>query len=138
MKNIFASFIALSFLALLLLGCGFGNPFTSKDKATTNSNKTLTDKGIDTVVGEETTGVPECDEVMDMIAAEANNPDDGYVVKAIKGVFLNKLKESIKKAVEENKNKNANATADLAKTCADFKKQLIKYKEEEEKKKTQQ
>ena len=124
-------------LIAAVLGCGSINPFSDKDKKTspTASNKSLTDKGVDTVVGDETTGVPECDEVMDMIAAEANNPDDGYIVKATKALFLNKIKESIRKGVEENKNKNG--TADLAKTCTDYKKQLIKYKAEEEKKKGQ-
>lgn len=132
MKNVTALAAALLLMTLVVLGCGSINPFSEK-QSTANSNKTLTDKGIDTVIGEETTGVPECDEVMDMIAAEANNPDDGYVVKAVKGVFLNRLKEGIRKAVEDSK-KEANGVKDLTKTCTDFKKQLIKYKEEEAKK----
>ena len=122
-------------LIVSVLGCSSINPFSDKGKKTspTASNKSLTDKGVDTVVGDETTGIPECDEVMDMIAAEANNPDDGYIVKAGKALFLNKIKESIKKGIEENKNKNG--TEDLTKTCTDFKKQLVKYKAEEEEKK---
>ena len=135
MKNTILVIIASAILLAVGLGCGLADRFTSSNKA--NSNKTLTDKGVDTVVGDETTGVPECDEVMDMIAAEANNPDDGYIVKATKALFLNKIKESIRKSVEESKNKNKNSTADLAKTCTDYKKQLIKYKAEEEKKKGQ-
>lgn len=139
MKNkIFALAAALILLAAVL-GCGSLNPLSSKGGTSpTPSNKTLTDKGIDIAVGEESTGVPECDEVMDMIAVEANNPDDGYVVKAIKATFLNRIKEGIKKAIEENKNKNADNKADIAKTCRDFKDQLIKYKAEEQKKKESQ
>ena len=136
MKNTLVALLALSFVMTVALACGGINPFSdSKNRSNPASNKSLTDKGVDGIVGEETTGVPECDEVMDMIAAEANNPDDNFVTKAIKATFLNKIKESIKKAIEDNKNKNANANADIAKTCTDFKKQLIKYKAEEEEKK---
>jgi len=137
MRNKFAIIMVLALLMTAVLGCSSINPFSDKGKSSSPSasNKSLTDKGVDTVVGDETTGVPECDEVMDMIAAEANNPDDGYIVKATKALFLNKLKESIRKSIEETKNENKNATADLAKTCADYKKQLEKYKAEEERKK---
>lgn len=131
MKNTIFASLAFTILLLTVIGCSSINPFADKSSQT-SSNKTLTDKGVDAVVGEETTGVPECDEAMDMIASELNNPDDGYIVKAGKALVLNRIKESIKKAVEENKNKNS--TADLVKTCADFKKQMVKAKEEEEKK----
>src|SRR5258706_8078840 len=131
MRNTFLISIDCALLLAVGLGCGLADRIqksvTGSDKA--NANKTSTD------VSEETTGIPECDEVMDMIAAEANNPDDGYIVKATKALFLNKLKESIRKSIEENKNKNG--TADLAKTCTDYKKQLLKYKAEEDKKKAQ-
>lgn len=134
MKNLILASSALLLLTLVVLGCGSINPFSDKAKSNANqaSNKTLTDKGVDTVVGEETTGVPECDEVMNMLAAEANNPDDNFVTKAVKATFLNKIKESIRKSVEENKNKNG--TADLAKTCKQFKAELEKYKAEEKNK----
>ena len=137
MKNKLFALLALSMLVAVVLGCGSINPFSSKSKSnsSTGSNKSLTDKGVDTVVGDETTGIPECDEVMDMISAETNNPDDNFVTKAIKATFLNKIKSEIKKAIDENKNKNKNGTTDIAKTCTDFKKQLIKYKAEEEEKK---
>ncbi|MEO6655570.1 MAG: hypothetical protein ABIO36_05765 [Pyrinomonadaceae bacterium] len=133
MKNL----LAILFLLSVGLGCGMVDRIqkTYTGPANTNSNKTLTDKGVDTVVGDATTGVPECDEVMEMLAAEANNPDDNFVTKAIKATFLNKIKGSLKKSIDENKNKNG--TADLAKTCTDFKRQLEKYKAEEEKKKNQ-
>ncbi len=137
MKNKFAITLVCTILIAAVLGCGM-NPFKDKSKAgnAPGSNKSLTDKGVDTVVGEETTGVPECDEVFDLITQETNNPDDGYIVKATKALFLNKIKESIKKSIDESKNKNG--TADIAKTCVEYKKQIIKYKEEEEQKKKSQ
>lgn len=129
--------IALGLLALLaiifVLGCGLVDRIqkTATGPETANSNKTLTDKAVDTTVGESKIGVAECDEVMDMLAAEANNPDDGFVTKAVKATFLNKIRDAIKRSVEENKNDKA----ELAKNCLEFKTQLQKYKAEQEAKK---
>jgi hypothetical protein len=111
------------------MGCGFVERLqrTESGSNAPNSNKTITDKAVDTTVGESKIGVPECDEVMDMLAAEANNPDDGFVTKAVKATFLNKLKEAIKQSIEENKGDPVK----LAKTCRDFKSQLQKYKSEQ-------
>lgn len=136
MKNKFAFTLTCAILLAAILGCRSISPFSSNSRTNGNqaSNKTLTDKGVDIAIGDETTGIPECDEVMDMIAAEVNNPDDGYIVKATKGLFMNKIKESIRTSIEENKNQNSKSTADLAKTCTDYKKQLIKYKTEEDQK----
>lgn len=134
MKNSFAVIVSSIILLSAGLGCGMidrvQKTVTGTDNA--NSNKTLTDKAVDTAVGEEKIGVPECDEVMDMLSAEANNPDDNFVTKAVKATVLNKIKESIKKSVEENKNDKV----ELAKNCREFKTQLEKYKAEEETKKT--
>lgn len=133
MKNKFAVvFIAVTSF-LTVVGCSSFNPFADRGKGSNarTENKTLTDKVVDTAVGEQKIGVPECDEVMDMLAAEANNPDDNFVTKAVKGTFLNKIKESIKKSVDEKKGD----TKELAKSCREFKSQLEKYKAEEEQKK---
>lgn len=131
MKNRITAITALSFILTVGLGCGIVDRIqesTTGSNTVTNSNKTLGDKAVDTAVGESKIGVPECDEVMDMLAAEANNPDDGYVVKAIKATFLNNIRESIRKSVEENKNDKA----ELAKNCREFKAQLIKFKAEQD------
>ena len=120
-----------SVILLAVMGCGFVERLQSSESGSNtaaNSNKTLTDRAVDTTVGESKIGVPECDEVMEMLAAEANNPDDGFVTKAVKATFLNKIKEAIKQAVEQNKNDKA----ELAKTCSEFKTQLQKYKAEQE------
>ncbi len=132
MKNKIGLIIVLAILGALVIGCSSINPFSEKKtgSASNASNKTLTDKAVDTAVGEQKIGVPECDEVMDMLAAEANNPDDNFVSKAIKATFLNKIKESIKKSVEENKTDKA----EMAKNCREFKTELEKFKAEEKKK----
>jgi hypothetical protein len=138
MKNRSAIVLVVFLLLLSALGCSSLNPLSGKtEKAPTPTpaaspgDKTLTDKTVDSTVGDEKIGVPECDEVMDMITAEANNPDDNYIVKAGKALFFNRIKESIRESVEKNKNDRE----ELAKNCRDYKVQLVKYKAEEDQKK---
>lgn len=127
MRNTIFASLAFTILLLTALGCSSINPFAEKS-APTNSNKTLTDKAVDTAVGEEKIGIQECDEVIDAITSELNNPDDNFITKAGKAVVLNKIKESIKTSVEENKGNKA----EIAKNCREFKKELDKFKSEQD------
>ena len=129
MKNKGQFTAALAFMLAVSLGCGlFGrSEKTASEPESGNSNKTLTDKAVDKTVGETKIGVPECDEVMDAITEELNNSDDNFVAKAIKATFLNRIKDSIRKSVEENKSD----IVEMAKTCREFKTQFEKYKAEE-------
>lgn len=131
MKNQFAIILPCALLVAVVLGCSAINPFSDKAASNTASNKSLTDKAVDKTVGEEKIGIPECDEVMDLLTAEANNPDDNFVIKAAKGVFINKIKETIRRSIEENKTDKAR----MAKDCKQAKAELEKYKAEEANKK---
>ncbi|MBP9665371.1 MAG: hypothetical protein KBD94_12195 [Pyrinomonadaceae bacterium] len=128
MKNNIALTSALIVIVFTVLGCGL---LGSSDKSKTNtaSNKSISDKALDTAVGEEKIGIPECDEVMDMLGSYADNPDDGYVVKAGKRLFVNKIRETIKKSIEDNKGDKAT----IAKNCRDAKVELEKAKTEYDK-----
>lgn len=107
----------------LVAGCSsIGKSLSGGSGSGANANRPAAISTRD--ASEETTGVPECDEVMNMLSAEANNPDDGYIAKAIKATFLNKIRENVKKSIEENKTDKV----ELAKNCRDFKAQLEKYK----------
>ena len=136
MKNKFAGIVVFSILLTVSLGCSFFNRDQKVNSGPDNANisitkdKTLTDEAVDTVVGEEKIGVQECDEVMDFFTAEANNPDDDFVTKAVKATVLNKMKENFKKSIEEGKTDKV----ELAKTCREFKANLNKYKAEQESK----
>lgn len=109
----------------VILGCGSINPFSGGSSG--SGNPTVADKTVDTVLGDQKIGIPECDEVMDMIDRELNNPDDGMIAKAAKATFLNKMKESIRNSVEQN---NDNKT-ELAKTCGEFKRNLERFRSEQ-------
>jgi hypothetical protein len=142
MKNTFTSAFALVVLGFAVLGCSSINPLAdskepsnsaapSTNRPTAESNKTTTDKVVDSTVGRSKIGVPECDEVMDLIEAEANNPDDNFVTKAVKATVLNRIKDGIRDSVEKNKQD----TTEMAKTCKEFRTQFDKYKAEEMNKK---
>ena len=130
MKNTLTTLFVLLALTFAVLGCSlnpFGGSKSSESSNSSQKDKTLTDKAVDTAVGESKIGVPECDEVMDAITAEMNNPDDDFVTKAIKATVLNRIKDGIRESVEKNKQD----TAELAKTCKEFKTQFDKFKAEQ-------
>jgi hypothetical protein len=128
MKNTFGTLLVGIVLLTASLGCGFVNRGQSSTKD--SHDKTLTDKGIDIATGNERIGVQECDDLMDSIAEQSRSEDDNYVTKAVKGYVLNKIRESVKKSIEENKNDKVA----MAKECKDFRVQLEKQLEEEKQK----
>lgn len=122
-----------AFLLVFGLGCGLISKTQKAVSGSDNSkDKTLTDKTVDVTVGDEKIGIPECDALVDAIAEQSKSTDDNYVAKATRQYFLNKIKESIKKSIEENKNDPVKT----AKECKDYKAQLDKFKAEEESNKT--
>lgn len=132
MRNGFSIVIVLAIVLSAGLGCGFitGSRRPSAgngDPNSTNSNKTLTDRIVDTAVGQQKTGVPECDQVLDAIEAELNNPNDDFVTKAVKATILNRIKDGIRQSAEQNQSNKA----ELAKTCREFRTQFNNYKAEE-------
>jgi hypothetical protein len=128
MRNQFQVLTAVIVLFFVGLGCSFIRNGSSTG-SNSNSNATLTDKAVDKTVGKSNIGIPECDEVINLIDAELNNPDDNFVVKAAKATFLNRIKDGIRESLEQNQNDKA----ELAKTCKEFKVQFDKYKAEQEK-----
>jgi hypothetical protein len=133
MKNKFGFLSAIIILLGSVLGCSYYNPLSGSSN---NSNtavvrdKSFSDKTVDAAVGEEKIGVPECDEVVDFFAELAQSKDDNFVTKATRQYILNKIREQFRKSIEENKGD----TAKMAKECKEYKKQLDKYKAEEDQK----
>ncbi len=117
-------------LLSMILGCGFlpSGGSSGGGNSQESDNKSLTDKAVDTAIGEEKIGIPECDEVVEFFQRELNNADDDFVTKAVKGTILNRMKDQFKKSLEENKTDKV----ELAKSCREFKTQLDKYKAEQE------
>ena len=130
MKNKAVSIAAFSLLLLSALGCSFYNPLAGSSNSAANDNRNMSEKAVDATVGEDAIGVPECDELLDSISESSKNQNDDYVSKATREFFLNRIRESVKKSIEENKSDKV----EMAKNCADYKKQLEKFKAEEESK----
>jgi hypothetical protein len=125
MRNTASLIITLAIIMSMGLGCSLIGHAQKNDPS---ANKTLKDRGVDVVVGDEKIGIPECDEVVDFFNHEIDNPDDDFVTKAVKKTALNQIKEQFKQAIEENKTDKV----ELAKVCKDFKNNLEQFKEEEE------
>ncbi|MBX3283134.1 MAG: hypothetical protein KF756_11725 [Acidobacteria bacterium] len=131
-QNIFAV-AALLALFFVILGCGSLNPLSSKRSSDGKESPTTSKPGSGSQPKAdappstgETSGIPECDEAIDIINRETNNPDDNFITRATKATILNRVKDGIKKAVEESKSKGNSNTEDLVKTCREFRDQLEK------------
>jgi hypothetical protein len=114
----------------LVLGCGImdrvqrevsGEPPANSPIANVNANKTLTDKAVDTAVGAGKVGIVECDEAMDILEAQANDPNDNFVTKAVKKTLLNTFREQLKQSLEQNKTDKT----EVAKFCKEFRDNMI-------------
>ena len=133
MKNKIIIPSVLAILLTIALGCGISER-VEKAIGTANetnsngaSNKTLTDTAIDAAVGSEKIGVQECDDLLEDLASVVQNPEDDYVSKAARQYVLNRIRENIKKSVEQNKNDKTQ----MAKDCQEFRGQLDKFKNQE-------
>ncbi len=130
MKNKFNLIITTAIFASLVLGCSFYNPLsgsTESGNSTPSKDESLSEKAVDTTVSEAKIGIPECDEVIDFFAEQANSPDDNFVTRATREYFFNKIREKFKESIDENKGDKVK----MAKECVKYKKQLDKYKAEE-------
>jgi len=128
MKNKFVLLITLAILFVSVLGCSYYNPLEGSSNSASNDNRTLSDKAIDSTIGEEKLGIPECDEIFDFFAEQTKSKDDDFITKAAREYALNTIRESFKQSIEEHK---GDKTA-MAKECRKFKTQVDKFKAEEE------
>jgi hypothetical protein len=121
----------LLLLALILFagfGCGMidrarkavAEPDTNTAKIEVNSNKSLTDTAMDTAVGEKKIGIVECDDALEILTAQANDPDDNFVTKAVKKTALNTFRDHVKKSLEDSKADRKQ----VAKFCREFRDNL--------------
>jgi len=123
MKNVFTFVLVLAGLGATL-GCGLiqrAQDEVTGGSNTSNSNRTIEDKAVDVAVGDTKIGIRECDEVVEILNAQINNPDDNFVTKALKRTMLNQFRDQLKKSLEQNPtNKQA-----VGEFCAEFKKNIV-------------
>jgi hypothetical protein len=131
MKNSFAAVLALIILSAMILGCSFFGKSGKTTSEKSPDNKNFTDKTIDSAVGGEKIGIPECDAVVDELAASTESNDEGYVIKAFRAYYVGKIREELKKSIEHDKTD----PAALAKECKKLQEQLAIFKAQEDEKK---
>ena len=69
--------------------------------------------------------------MLNSLAELAKSPEDeGYIMRAARGVILNKVRTSLKQSIEENKNDKVK----LASDCKDLKAEIDKYNADANKK----
>lgn len=89
-----------------------------------NSNKSLTETAVDAAVGEKTIGIAECDEALELLTAQADDPDDSFVTKAVKKTALNTFRDHVKRSLDESKTDKK----ELTKFCREFRDNLVDSK----------
>ena len=104
-------------------------PDTNTTKIEVNSNKSLTDTAVDTAVGEKKIGIVECDDALEILTAQANDPDDNFVTKAMKKTALNTFRDHVKKSLDDSKTDKK----EVAKFCREFRDNLDESSSEENK-----
>ena len=136
MKNKLTILLLISIVLTIGLGCGLVERFTGSDQpspANRPSNqpanqavveeKTTTEKAIDLTLGEHTLGIPECDQLFDALTPYANSPEDDFVTRAAKRALANKIRQSLKQSIEQDKKDKTQ----LANDCREYKTQLDNF-----------
>lgn len=126
MQNKFAFLAVCAILFLTVLGCSYYNPLGGGSNSSNADNRTLSDKTIDSTIGKEKIGVPECDEIVDFFGDQTKSADDDFVTKAAREFALNQIRDSFKQSMEKHK---GDKTA-MAKDCREIKTHLDKFKSE--------
>jgi hypothetical protein len=138
MKNKLNILVILAIGVSLVLGCGIseriqksisGDSKTTKssNSKTTSPDESLADKAIDSVADGETTGVPECDEVIKIFEDQSKSNDDNWMVKATRDYAVGIIKKSFRESIEKNKDDKTK----MAANCKDYKSKLEKALAEE-------
>lgn len=134
MKNKLTFFIVAPILLSVALGCSSLNPFSGSKDDPSRSSNSRTNDGVgssdDSRAGIEKVGIPECDEAIDMITKEMNDPDDNYFSRTIKSAVYDSIRESLRKSIEEGKND----PVELAKKCTNIKENFVREKAKQKEK----
>ena len=119
MKNFFTIIFGGMLLAATL-GCGVISRLQDESAGSSNSNKTIGDKAVDVAVGETKIGIKECDDVVDILNEQINDPDESFVTKALKRTILNQFRERLKQSLDNNNSDKQK----VAEFCREFRKNL--------------
>ncbi len=120
MQNIFTFVISITLLLFVSLGCGGIVDRVQEGVSGSDSNRSVSDRAVDTTVGETKIGIQSCDDVVTLLNDQINDPDENFVTKALKRTMLNRFRDGLKQSLEQN-NSNKQAVEEF---CTEFKKNL--------------
>lgn len=119
MKNKFNLIFGLLVLMISIVGCSSYNPLAG-------DSNTMTNQAIESTVGGTTTGVVECDQLLNALAEQSKNADEDFVTRGARELVLNRIRESVRKNFEENKTDKAA----MSRNCSEYRRQLENFKGE--------
>ena len=99
----------------------------AKSNSNSEANKTLSERAADEMLDEKVS-IPECDDLIESFAEQDKKENEGYLEKARRQFFENKIREELKK----NNKLNQNNKKAMAATCLQLKEQLDTFKPEAE------
>lgn len=126
MKNKTIKIIVIFTFLLGSFGCSYIDRYTN---SSSNSNKTIAEKGVDDVSGEKKIGVKECDDLLNQIEQDNKKQDDNFISEAARRVFTNEIRDKVRQNIEQNKKDPAKQ----AQECKQYQEQYDKYFKENNK-----
>jgi hypothetical protein len=129
MKNTIGAILSLAILVFAVLGCGADSSSGESGKSNQPSNRPPSNSAPSDMANVNTatttttagkTGVRECDELVDSLATYSENPEDNFAVRAGKNFVVERIKESVKQTIEDNKNN----LGEMTKRCQDIKREF--------------
>lgn len=92
---------AISTFITLFSGCSYIDQ--AREMTNSNSNKSIVEKGVDSVQGEKKIGVKECDDFMDELEKSNKKEGEDMVSEAARRYFVNEMRDKMRRSIEENK-----------------------------------
>ena len=129
MKKNLAIIVVLLVFISMFIGCSSA-PISTNDVRVAETPKPvpsgtpIVEAPLDKAAADAVKGIPECDEVLVMLATETNRKVGNEAANLNKTAFLNKVKEAVKQSVNNNKGDKA----ETAKNCKSLKAQFARYK----------
>lgn len=106
MKNKITILTALFILLTVGFGCSVVDQFRSGGTNTPNVSNSNTATVSNTNTADPNavakTGVAECDELIDILDKDRQNPEDGFIARKVREVAIDLAKETIKTNIEQN------------------------------------
>lgn len=115
--------LSITIVAFIVFVSGCSYIDQAREMANSNSNKSVVEKGVDSVQGEKKIGVKECDDFMDELEKSNKKEGEDMISEGLRRAFVNEMREKLRKSIEENKKDPTKQ----AQECKEYKNQYDKW-----------